>query len=152
MKRFLTIAAVAAACTVTASAVRGQSVAGTYAIEYPVRMMVNDQPQQTETIAKVKLVLEQKGDSVVGRWQLVSPREVPAEELRGTVSGNRLRLFGKSNAKMRGMNGEEQALTMTQEYVITIDGEALEGTIQVHPPEGISISGPTRQFTGKRTR
>ena len=146
MQRFLVVAAAAVCAT---SAVSAQSVSGTYDVEYAARMIVKDAPQQTETMNKVKLVLEQKGDSVIAKWQLVSPMQMPVEELRGTLSGNQVRLFGTANAKLRGPSGE-QSLTMTQEYVIVIQGDEIKGTIEVHPPEGISISGPPRTFTGKR--
>jgi hypothetical protein len=128
-----------------------QSVAGTYSIEYSARMMVNDQPSPTETITKVKLVLEQKGDSVRGSWQMVSPREAPVQQLKGTVQGNTVRLFGSASAMMRGA-GDDRQVTMTQEYVITIDGEAVKGYITVHPPEGIMINGAERHFTGTRNK
>ena len=50
---------------------------------------------------------------------------------------------------MRG-NGEEQTFSMIQEYVFTVEGDAIKGSIEVHPPEGISSKGPSRTFTGKR--
>src|SRR5687768_1147964 len=125
MRQFV-VAAAAAVCVLSASAGSAQSIAGTYDVEYPVRMMVNDNPSQAESLAKVKLVLEQKGDSVVGRWQMVSPRETPPEELRGTVVGNRVRLFGSAQAKLRG-NGEEKTFSMTQELVFTVEGDEIKG-------------------------
>jgi hypothetical protein len=133
-----------------ASGVQAQAgVAGTYAVEYPVRMMVNGEPAPSEVTAKAKLVLEQKGDSVFGTWQLTAPRQAPPQTLRGTIDGKNIRLWGTGHAKMRGPDGE-QSLSMNEEYVFTIDGDAVKGSITVHPPEGIQIQGAPRTFTGKR--
>ena len=140
----------AAAALAVASGVQAQAgVAGTYAVEYPVRMMVNDQPSPSEVTAKVKLVLEQKGDSVFGTWQLTEPRQAPPQALRGTIDGKSVRLWGTGQAKMRGPDGE-QSLSMSEEYLLTIEGDAVKGSITVHPPEGIQIQGAPRTFTGKR--
>ena len=150
MKRFV-VASVIVLSSIGVSSANAQSVAGTYSIEYSARMIVNDQPSPTETMTKVKLVLEQKGDSVTGNWQMIAPRETRMLQLKGTVQGNTVRLFGSANAMLRGA-GDDRSVTMTQEYVITIEGEAVKGYIAVHPPEGITINGAERHFTGKREK
>ncbi len=143
----------ATAFVVAAQSVYAQTpgVAGTYAVEYSVRMMTNDrEPAPTETVAKVKLVLEQKGDSVFGTWQMTAPRESPAQQLRGKVEGKNVRLWGTVSGHMRGPDGSERTVSMTQEYVMTIEGDVLKGSITVHPEEGIEIHADPRPFTGKR--
>jgi hypothetical protein len=149
MKRILIAAALfAAAQPLTAQA----PIAGTYAVEYPVRMMVNGEPSPSETIAKVRLVLEQKGDSVFGTWQMVDgARQIPAQKLAGTTRDGTVRLFGTSEARMRSSEGE-QVTTMTMEYVVTVDADTITGAIHVHPPEGITVSGEPRKFSGKREK
>jgi hypothetical protein len=95
-------------------------------------------------------VLEQKGDSVFGTWQLREPREAPPQQLRGKIDGKSIRLWAPAEAKLRGPDGE-RAVSMNEEYVLTIEGETVKGTITVHPPEGIEINGSPRTFSGKRS-
>ena len=151
MKSLVVVAAAALVAIVLGEPVQAQtpSVTGAYAVEYPVRMMMGDQPSPTEVTAKVKLVLEQKGDSVFGTWQLVEPQQAPVQQLRGKLDGKNVRLWGTNEAKLRGPDGE-RSLSMSEEYVFTIEGDAVKGSITVHPPEGIQINGPARSFTGKR--
>jgi hypothetical protein len=149
MKQILIAAALFAAAQPLAAQA---PIAGTYAVEYPVRMMVNGEPSPNETMAKVKLVLEQKGDSVFGTWQMVDgTRAIPAQKLAGTAKDGTARLYGTSEARMRNPDGE-QVMTMTMEYVMTVDAETISGAIHVHPPEGITVSGEPRRFSGKREK
>jgi hypothetical protein len=151
MKRLIVIAAAALLAVILGEPAEAQSaVAGTYAIEYPVRMMLNGEPAPNEVTARVKLVLEQKGDSVFGTWQLNEPRQGPTQQLRGTLDGKSVRLWTTSEAKLRGPDGE-RSVSMNEEYVITIEGDIVKGSITVHPPEGVEIRGPARTFSGKRS-
>jgi hypothetical protein len=101
-------------------------------------------------MAKVKLVLEQKGDSVFGTWQMTAPRESPVQQLRGKMEGKTARLFGLVTGKMRGPDGSDRELSMTQEFEVTVDGDVIKGTMKIHPSEGVEIQAPARPFTGKR--
>lgn len=150
MMQTLLRAALLIVIAVPAAAQTPASVAGTYEIDYPVRMaMINGEPGEP-TMAKVKLVLEVKGDSAIATWQLTgAPREVPAQTLRGTWKGNTVKLSGVSQARIRG-NGEEQQISMQQEYDITVDGDTIKGSITTIPPDNIMINMAPRTFNGKR--
>ena len=142
----------ATALLAVAQTVSAQSVAGTWNVDYAVRMMAaNNEPSPSETVAKVKLVLEQKGESVFRTWQMTAPRESPVQQLRGKMEGKSARLFGVVTGKMRGPDGSDRELSMTQEFEITVTGDSMSGTMKVHPGEGVEIQATPRSFTGKRS-
>jgi hypothetical protein len=130
-----------------------QQVAGTYTWEVPTRIRNDGGAVSSSANAVVKLVLDVRGDSVFGTYTMTPPAgsDAPppqAREVRGTVSGNKVQ-FSMAMQGRVNMNGEERAINSTTSYVITIDGDVINGTIDVHSTD-LPMTVPTRTFTGRR--
>jgi len=98
--------------------------------------------------ARARLVLQQKGDSVTGTWEMLNPGNVqrPPRQLRGTISGNKVTLTSEFEARIN-RNGEESARTITMVYELTVNGNKLEGTMTDRSPD---TGMPRRPFTATR--
>jgi hypothetical protein len=119
--------AIASLFAVAASPLAAQGVTGRWITEFD-RMVRNENGNvSTGEKAKARLVLEQRGDSVTGTWQLLDAAASPARQLRGTISGNKASLSTQVEAR-RNINGEESVQTMTIVYDFTVDGDKLQGT------------------------
>lgn len=131
-------------------------VAGTY--EWEMDMMIRRGGDGTETSgdkAKVKLVLEVKGDSVFGTYAVTPPAgagsiNIPPRQLKGTVSGNKV-VFTMTGQARLNVNGEEQTVQMVSTYNATVEGDEIKGTIDVSAPE-MPMAPPQRSFSGKRVK
>ena len=152
MTRFV-IAAVAALAVAPATALAQTAapVRGTFVFEQS--LMFRDganamQPQKAEA----HLTLEQKGDSVIGTWQVVvvdNSRTIKPMELRGTVKDGTIKLRTEPReARLQGPNGETTIETY-QEYVLTIRGDEIVGTIHTYSTDA-NVEIPSRDITGKR--
>ena len=126
-------------------------VAGTYTWEMPTRVRNEGGTMIGSENAVVKLVLDVRGDSVFGTYTMTPPAgsDAPppqARDVRGTVSGNKVQFSMPMQGRVN-VNGEERQINSTTNYAITIDGDVINGTIDVDV-EGMTV--PTRTFTGKR--
>ena len=123
-----------------ASPLAAQGVTGRWITEIE-RMVRNENGNvSTGDKAKARLVLEQRGDSVIGTWELVDTAASPGgraaapRQLRGTISSNKVSLSTQVEAR-RNINGEESVQTMTIVYDFTVDGDKLQGTTTAKAPE-----------------
>jgi hypothetical protein len=135
---------------------RAQNVAGTYLIEFDMqlRMGGGGGGAVSSEKAQVKLVLDVKGDSILGSWAMqpsssanvtVRPREV-----RGTVQGNAIKFSMAGQARLN-MNGNQQTVETITTYNATITGDEIKGTIDSQAVDG-SFQAPQRSFVGKREK
>lgn len=137
-----------------ASPVAAQSLSGKWITEFDRGMRNNDgQVSSTGEKAKARLTLAQKGDSVVGTWELVSPLPPngapPARQLRGTIAGDKVTLVSDGLVTVN-RNGERSTLKMTTTYVFAARADALEGTMQMKLEE--EGDQPARPFAAWREK
>jgi hypothetical protein len=152
MKMLVRTLTIASLFTVAASTLEAQGVAGRWIAEVE-RTMRNENGNVTAgDKAKLRLVLEQKGDSVTGTLQVVDPPVGPGgraptpRPIRGTISGNKVALQTEAEAR-RNLNGEESVQRVTVVYDLTLDGDKLEGTTIAKLPD---MEMPARPFTARR--
>lgn len=101
------------------------SIAGTWTAVVPDAVKNEDGVQSVISTTTATLVLEMRGDSVVGTFKrLKSP---VARAIAGTVSGATVVLHANTQARMI-LNGEEQTLALITTYRFTLDGYTLRGT------------------------
>lgn len=149
----LALAALLAASPVAAHA-QSHPMAGKWAIEYAGGMRVeNDTP--TPIMAKGTLTITEEGDSLVAVLH-VEPSEMirarpDARFATAKVAGKAVTFTQTSQARMN-LNGEEHLATAVTTWALTVDGDALGGTL-VRRVEGMDGPGamPT-PVTGARVR
>jgi hypothetical protein len=147
---FAVVAALAAAPAI-AHAQAAAPVGGTFVFEQ--KLMFRDGPNaMQEQKAEAHLTLEQKGDSVIGTWQVHvadQSRTIKPTELRGTVKDGTVRLRSPNlTAHIQGPDGEVTIETY-QEYVLTIRGDEISGAIHTYSTNA-NVEIPAREITGKR--
>ena len=154
MKMLVRTLAVASLTASVASALGAQGVNGRWITEFERRMRNENGSVSTSEKATARLVLQQKGDSVTGTWQLVDTATSPTgrattpRALRGTISGNRVSLSTEIEAR-RNMNGEESVRKMTLAYDFIVNGDKLEGTMTTRAPD---MEMPARPFSAWREK
>lgn len=147
------IIAVAAMLAVVPAAARAQtaaaSAAGTFVFEQTLRFR-DASGGMEERKGEAHLKLELKGDSVIGQWQLiVDGRDIKPIQLHGTLSGGTIRLIsGPQQARLQG-DGGERTIQTYQEYLLTVSGDEIAGSIHTHSEDG-SVQIPTREIKGKK--
>jgi hypothetical protein len=150
MKMLARALAVAPLFAVLASPLGAQGVGGRWIAELD-RMVRNENGNvSTGEKAKVRLVLEQRGDSITGTLAPVDAPAggPPARLLRGTVSGNKVSLSSEAEVR-RNMNGEESVVRVTMVYDLTLNGDTLEGTMVARMPDR---DMPGRPFSARREK
>lgn len=105
--------------------------------------------------ARARLALQQKGDSVVGTWQLISAvppgRPAPAvRNLRGTIAGDKVTLVSDPSEARLNRDGQESVVKMTTTYEFTIGKDALKGSMVVSSDQDGPL--PAREFSAWREK
>jgi hypothetical protein len=126
-------------------------LAGTFVFEQ--RLMFRDGVNaMQEQKGEAHLTLEQKGDSVLGTWQVYvadASRTIAPTLLRGTITNGTIRLRTPTlPAHMQGPDGDV-ALETYQEYVLTIRGDEITGAIHTYSTNA-NVEIPARAISGKR--
>ena len=144
----------AVAASTSPSPLAAQGVSGRWITEFD-RMIRNENGNvSTGEKARARLVLEQRGDSVTGTWELLGAATAPGgraaapRQLRGTISGNKVSLSTSTEVR-RNINGEESVLTVTIVYDFTVDGDKLDGTMTTRAP---GEEMPARPFSARREK
>ena len=130
MTRMLRYLALGGLTLVAAAPLTAQGIDGTWITEFE-RMMRNEGGSVTTgEKVRAKMVLQRKGDSVTGTWQVAAAEAAPAapRQLRGTIAGNKVALTTEFEAAVN-INGERSIRKLTVVYDFTIDGDKLEGTV-----------------------
>jgi hypothetical protein len=125
-----------------------RGITGAWITEFD-RMMRNEGGViATGDRARARLVLQQKGDSVIGTWETLTPGNAqrPPRQLRGTISGDKVTLTSAFEARIN-RNGEESVRTITMVYDLTVNGDKLEGTMTDRSP---GADMPARPFVATR--
>lgn len=129
---------------------QGAGVTGTWITEFD-RMMRNEGGSVTTgDKTRARLVLQQKGDSVTGTFEVLAPGDAPRppRQLRGTIAGDRVMLTSEFEARVN-RNGEESTRTITVVYDLTVKGDTLEGTMTNRSGD---MDMPPRPFTATREK
>jgi hypothetical protein len=154
MKMLARALATASLFAVAASPLGAQSVAGRWLAEFDRSVRNQNGVVSTGDKAQARLVLEQRGDSVTGTLEMLTPATNPAgaaatpRPIRGTVSGNKVSLASEAEVR-RNMNGEESVQKVTIVYDLTFDGDTLEGTMAPRMP---GMDMPGRPFSARREK
>ena len=150
--RILLLIAVTFAAT---SHVQAQGIAGKWSVSYDARVQRQGDGEEVVTgRGKAILVLQQTGDSVTGTW---TPTDAPAghpavaRQVWGTVSGKIVRFTtGPSEATVM-MNGDSRTVQVTSNYLGTVDGDAIAGSVSATSADG-AISTGIRKWDGTRVK
>jgi hypothetical protein len=149
--RMLTIASVLAA---VASPLAAQGINGNWIAEFHRSVRSENGDVTTGDKAKARLVLQQKGDSVTGTFQVVDGPAGPGgsaptvREVRGTIAGNKVSLQTEAEAR-RSMNGEESVHKVTVIYDLILDADKLDGTMIA---KSANMTMPARPFSARREK
>ncbi len=151
MKMLARALVVASLATVAGSPLAAQSVNGSWITEFERRMRNENGSVSADEKAKARLVLQQRGDSVTGTWQVLgAPAGSPAtlRQLRGTISGAKVSLSTEVEAR-RNINGEESVAKLTLAYDFVVNGDKLEGTMTTRAAD---MEMPARPFSAVREK
>ncbi len=154
MKTLLRGLAIAALFAIPGSPVNAQGITGHWIAEFDRTVRNENGNVSTGDRIKVRLTLQQRGDSVTGTLEPVGGptdregRVATPRQLRGTISGNRVSLSTEAEAR-RNINGEESVQRVTVFYDLTLDGDKLAGTII---PRTRDIEMPARPFSARREK
>ncbi|MGH7470087.1 MAG: hypothetical protein ACRENP_19245 [Longimicrobiales bacterium] len=136
-----------------AAAVQAQApkVAGTYLVDFDSRVqMSGDGSIQVTGRSKARITLELRGDSIFGTWHVIDdPTNRPPSPLRGTVQDGKIKLSAEPREATVNINGQEQRRTITQDFLLTIAGDDISGTIESPAPMP-GLAGISRKLEGKR--
>ncbi len=106
-------------------------------------------------LARARLTLAQRGDSVVGQWQDLVATGAPtprSRALRGVIRDGALTLVADSvTAVMRQHLGPERRLQMVITYELAVRGDSLVGTQRMRSTDG-AINNNPRRFVAVRER
>jgi hypothetical protein len=154
MKTLLRALAFASLFAIVAAPLAAQGITGSWVAEFDRSVRNENGSVTTGNKGKARLVLQQRGDSVTGTFQLVDApaaqggRAPSVRPLRGTISGNRVSLESEAEAR-RSVNGEESVHKVTVVYNLTLDGDTLEGTTTAR---SANIDVPARPFSARREK
>ena len=146
--------AVVLTLVVAAGAQAQSGVAGRWIIDFNRTMRNENGVMTAGDPARARITFEQRGDSVLGVWVLISPVEDPMpapRHLKGIISNGTVRVVSDpSTARVRDDSGERE-IKITTTYEFKVDGDALTGTSQARPVDG-GDGPPPRPFAAKRER
>ncbi|MEP6692506.1 MAG: hypothetical protein ABJD07_15205 [Gemmatimonadaceae bacterium] len=132
---------------------RAQGAAGTWIAEFD-RGMRNENGVVT-SLGKVRarLVLEPRGDSLVGMLTVFEPAEnaPPPRPIRGLMTKGALRLEAAPVDAVIRENDEERHVPMKTVYDLTVSADALTGTQHSASLDG-AIDGQPRPFSATREK
>jgi hypothetical protein len=129
------------------------AVSGSWNVEFPRRVENDGSGERVTEYGHALLVLEIKGDSVIGTWKSLDPgpNAAVSRRLAGTSSGGKLRLVSEPfEAVMRSPDGESR-VKLVGTYDLEIQGDALTGTQQMSPQDG-GQQGPSLPVKGTRSK
>ena len=127
MKRMTFLVAIA---VIAAAPLSAQGISGTWFTEFERQMRNQDGVVSGGDKIKAKITLAQKGDSLIGTWEIVPASgqpTPPARPLRGAFRDGKGTLVSEFDAR-RNINGEESVAKVTVIYDFTVSGDKLEGT------------------------
>ena len=137
----------------TAMSVQAQTrnVAGKYKVEFDSQIRMGPGGVQAGGRSPAMLVLEVRGDSVFGTWQVVNDANPPARKLAGRMRGDTVVIVSEPSERTINVNGESVTMKMADEFKLTIKADAIVGTIT--PTQGMAGMPPiVRKLDGKRER
>ena len=133
---------------------QGSGVAGRWIVDFNRTMRNENGVMTAGDPARARITFEQRGDSVLGTWVLLSPMEdpmPPARQLKGVIASGAVRVVSDpSPARVRDESGEREIKIITT-YEFKVDGDALTGTSQSRPLDG-GDGPPPRPFAAKREK
>ena len=137
-----------AATALLAQAGAAQSPAGTWSFDWPVAVE-NGVVMQT---APVELVLEVKGDSVIGTWTMTRPDGTKGRTtaLRGTFTGGKGQLTSDPITARANENGVITEVKLVHEWSITLEQNQLRADVIAKGEDGRPAREPL-QLVGKRS-
>ena len=151
MNRMLRPLLVAGFALAGASPLAGQGIEGTWITEFERSVRNENGAVSGGEKTRAKMVLQQKGDSVSGTWEVVGPgATTPAtpRQLRGTRSGNKLTLSSEFDATVN-INGEQSTRKIGVIYELTVTADKLEGTMRMTSGD---MDMPPRPFSAWREK
>lgn len=129
MRSHLLVAALGMGIGVVPSA-RAQSVAGMWTVTYDADINTSGDVVTVKKRSKGHLVLEQRGDSVFGRFK---PEGMPDPErnISGTFDGKVLKLTTGLVRRTIRMNGQPIDMMTRTDWMGAVDGASMKGTMLI---------------------
>jgi hypothetical protein len=148
---FTVAVAVGAAAPAQRLGAQEARIAGSWIVEYPARVMNRDGVESVE-MGRARMTLEQRGDSVTGRWQSLDPGAPAGSEraLRGTARGTHASLAMNAQVVIN-TNGEEKSVPLTITLDLAFEGDTVSGTQAAASPAWPTTS-PPRAVKGMREK
>ena len=155
MNRRMIFTTLALVAVVAARSVAAQgNVTGQWMFEYNRRVSnINGELTESDPV-RVRLTLEQRGDSVTGSWLQVSPVDDPMpmpRALRGLAANGNVRLVSEPSEGRVQDGGGERKVSMTTTLEFSVNGDELVGTRKVTAAEGEMV-GDGRPFKAVREK
>ena len=152
-RMIFTTLALVASITARSGAAQG-TVTGQWMFEYNRRVSnINGELTESDPV-RVRLTLEQRGDSVTGSWLQVSPVDDPmpkSRSLRGLAANGTVRLVSEPSEGRIQDGGGERKVSMTTSLEFSVSGDELVGTRRVTSSEGEMV-GDGRPFKAVREK
>jgi hypothetical protein len=130
------------------------TVAGTWITEFDIGIRNVDGEETSLGKRQARIVLQLKGDSVTGTWQALADSTGPAAtpmQLRGRVADGKVELQTEPIERVLRVNDDEQRVKMISSYSFVVQGDTLDGTVQIRSLDG-SFEGNARPFSAKREK
>lgn len=151
--RRMALVLMAAAVMATAAPIQAQGpVAGRWITEY-YRVVGGHGGGGESELARARLTLTARGDSVIGTWEDLVAEGTPTPRprgLRGVARGGTIELTADPvQAIMRQHLGGEQRVLMIATYQVSVRGDSLVGTVRTQSDDGRITNNP-RRFSAVR--
>lgn len=137
---------------------RGTKAQGTFvgrwSIEYPLNLRVVDGVESSTGTGRARLTLTQRGDSVIGTWEVLAPVTIPMppkRTLRGVAVGGRLQLQAEPTTAIIASVRDTHTLTIITRYDLRVKGDTLVGT-EIRTPNDPAFPAASRPFVAIRDR
>lgn len=122
----LSFSALALSLSVVAAPLSAQSpIIGTWLVQLPDAVRNQDGVQTVVSTTTATLVLEARGDSLIGT--LTRGQSGIARAVRGTLKGSQATLQADTKARVMA-NGEEHTLSLITTFRFTLEGDSMRGT------------------------
>ncbi len=130
------------------------SVVGTWRIEFPRGIQMENGEETVSEWGHARAVFEMKGDSVIGMWTSTDSTHTPnkTRRLTGKIDGGKIHLVSDPiEATMNGPGGESK-IKLVMTYELEVVGDKLTGTQRATPMGGEGPDGGQLPVKGSREK
>ena len=130
MRSYVRVVALGSMLAAASSRVAAQGVAGAWTVTYDSDINTSGDVVVVKKRSKGRIVLEQRGDSVFGRFKADGMPE-PERSLSGTFDGKVLELTTGLARRTIRINGQPTEMPMRTDWMGAVTGESIRGTMLI---------------------